>query len=198
MSTCVELVHLPSSRTLLPASAALHTLSKYSIVSAGQCVRVAKEMDSKSMGLCLREFESPRCRSPRFQCCADLGIANVLLPGSCTNLSRLRGILGARRPPTSPTRGPHESASPRRPPAVSASENCDKLPILRWEFSLGSPIAKRSWDPPIKTTRWGPPVGSRILHLEFPNGILQAAFPIGIHQWELRARSAVGVWLAKM
>jgi len=34
--------------------------------------------------------------------------------------------------------------------------------------------------------------------LEFPNGILQAAFPIGIHQWELLARSAVEVWLAKI
>ncbi len=61
-STCVELVYVPSSRTLLPASAALHTLSKYSVASARQCVRVVKEMDSKSIGLCPQGFESPRCR----------------------------------------------------------------------------------------------------------------------------------------
>ena len=31
-------------------------------VSARQCVRVVKEMDSKSIGLCPQGFESPRCR----------------------------------------------------------------------------------------------------------------------------------------
>jgi hypothetical protein len=71
-STCVEFVHVPSSWTLVPDSAALHTLSKYSIASARQRVRMVKEMDSKSIGLCPQGFESPHCRSPRFQCCFHL------------------------------------------------------------------------------------------------------------------------------
>ena len=31
---------------------------------ARQCVRAAKEMDPKSIGLCQQVFESPRCRLP--------------------------------------------------------------------------------------------------------------------------------------
>jgi hypothetical protein len=55
-STCVEFVHVPSSWTLVPDSAALHTLSKYSIASARQRVRVVEETDSKSVGFCPQRF----------------------------------------------------------------------------------------------------------------------------------------------
>jgi hypothetical protein len=47
-----------------------HDTGEGGSTSARQCVRVNKEMDSKSIGPCPQEFESPRCRS-----CSAVNIA---------------------------------------------------------------------------------------------------------------------------
>ncbi len=67
-------------------------LSKYSLVSARQRVRVVKEMDSKSIGLCPQGFEYPRRRSPRFQYCFHLAwlfVVRKLCFGPCRQEERI-------------------------------------------------------------------------------------------------------------
>ena len=59
----VSLYHLALPGPLHRQSVGLRTRHAcFPWCTSRQCVRVAKEMDSKSIGLCPQGFESPRCR----------------------------------------------------------------------------------------------------------------------------------------
>ena len=59
---------------------------------ARHCVRVAMEMDQKSIGLCPQELESPRCRAHVVYCVSTVQVEVKLAPSSCAAPASLAAL----------------------------------------------------------------------------------------------------------